>query len=215
MEFIGENKYGFDANSLGFPSILGCQAICFQTSRGLYGFHDAKSGTSGARAHLTPLQVSDDKLRVFAGWVGSQLQRGETGVAVYGVINRDEQYSPNTQGNTDWKNVLLGLANALTFTGGVYGARVASHVEKKGSIYVQFDLAGTTVTSGFKRWSKMDVDVHNKVATTNQGQLNPSGATFVAAPLFGSGKVAPVVRKDAGKGFNLNRIAQVKFFKFQ
>ena len=219
MHFVHENQMAFDAQKLGFPSILGCQAICFHTSRGLYGFHDLKSSPRGT---ATSTQISGDKLLVFAQWVKGLFQTGETGVALYGVINRDEQYNPDTAGNAEWKSVLLGLVGptALNFAGDVFAARINSHLEKKTSekaksAYVEFELAGNLCTVGFKRWSKIDADFDNKVTPSVQGRIIPDGNAFKADALYGSGKVAPVVRKDDSKGFNLNRIAVKTFLKFQ
>jgi len=219
MHWVHENQMAFDAAALGFPSILGCQAICFHTTRGLYGFHDAKSGQRGT---LTATDVSDAKLKIFAKWVTDSFQTGETGIALYGVINRDEQYNPDAAGNAEWKAVLLGLAGtgALGFTGDVSGARINSHLEKKSSdkdksAYVQFDLAGNDCTVGFKRWSKMEADTKNKVKPAVQKAVVYRDPVFQPEDIFGSGKVAPVVRKDSSKGFNLNRIAIKQFIKFQ
>ena len=209
----------FDHTCLGFPSILGCQAICFQTSRGLYGFHDAKSGQRGT---MTVTGVSNAKLKIFAKWVTDGFQTGETGVALYGIINRDEQYNPDAAGNAEWKAVLLGVAgtDALGFAGPVLGARINSNLEKKSSekdksAYVQFDLVGNNCTVAFKRWSKMEADNKHKVAPVAQKSVVYRDPVFQAEDLYGSGKVAPVVRKDASKGFNLNRIAVQQFIKFQ
>jgi hypothetical protein len=223
MHFIHENQMAFDSGGLGFPSILGCQAICLHTSRGLYGFHDAKSGTQ-LRGGMSPTQVSNEKLGVFANWVTGLLQVGETRIALYGVINRDEQYNPDTAGNAEWKAVLLGLAGAFVpeFAGAVYGTRINNHLEKKTSdkdksVYVQFDLSGNACTVGFKRWSKMKADMVNKVTPTVQEAVvyRKNTSAFQAEPLYGSGKVAPVVRQDSTKGFNLNTIALKQFLKFQ
>jgi hypothetical protein len=94
MHWVHENQMAFDNAQLGFPSILGCQAICFHTSRGLYGFHDLKTG--GQASGMTAAQASDAKLKIFAKWVKDDcFQIGETGIALYGVINRDEQYNPD------------------------------------------------------------------------------------------------------------------------
>jgi len=218
MHFIHENQMAFDATGLGFPSILGCQAICLHTSRGLYGFHDAKSGVRG---DMSATEVSNAKLGVFATWVTGLLQPGETRIALYGVINRDEQYNPDAAGNAEWKAVLLGLAGAFVpkFTGDVYGTRINNHLEKKTSdkdksVYVQFDLAGNACSVGFKRWSKMKADMANKVTPTVQQAVVYRTTAFQAEPLYGSGKVAPVVRQDSTKGFKLNPIALKQFLKF-
>ena len=45
--FLAENQYGFSTTSLGFPSISACRAIVYQTSRGLYGFHQASGAHPG------------------------------------------------------------------------------------------------------------------------------------------------------------------------
>lgn len=217
MHHVHENQMAFDPASLGFPSILGCQAICFHTSRGLYGFHDLKSGSNQT---MTEAEAGAAKLRTFANWVTGLFQHGEVGVALFGVINRDEQYNPDTAGNAEWKGVLLGLAGSLVFTGAVYGARITSHLEKKSSdkeksVYVQFDLAGGNCRVGFKRWSKMSADFAHKVKPTVQNVVVLRGDTFQSEPLYGKGLVAPVVRQDPNKGFNLNPIALKQFFKFQ
>ena len=213
MHYVYENQYAFDAGSLGFPSILGCQAICFHTSRGLYGFHDAKSG---ARLGMSAADVSNAKLAEFAGWVQGEMQAGETGTALIGVINQGEQYTASTAGNAEWKAVLTGLATSLGFAGDIRGARVSSHVESGGSIYVQFDVAGNDCAVGFKRWSKLDSDHQHKVQPTSQGRViwDKGASSYGAAPLYGSGTVAPVVRKNTNKGLNLNKIATKKFLTF-
>jgi hypothetical protein len=219
MHWVHENQMAFDNAQVGFPSILGCQAICFHTTRGLYGFHDLK--TSGQASGLTAAQASDAKLKIFAKWVKDDcFQIGETGIALYGIINRDEQYSPDAAGNADWKSVLLGLAGHLTFTGPVLGFRINNHLEKKTSdkdksVYVQFDLAGTACSVGFKRWSKLEADVKNKEKPADQKIVVFRKPDFKGEDLYGKGEVAPVVRKDSSKGFNLNRIAIKQFIKIR
>lgn len=41
MIFLAENQYGFSKAALGFPSISACRAIVYQTTEGLFGFHQA------------------------------------------------------------------------------------------------------------------------------------------------------------------------------
>ena len=215
MHYVDENHLAFDPASLGFPSILGCQAICLQTSRGLYGFHDYKSGTQGRLEDATPLDVSNDKLTLFARWIADHKDPNEVFVALYGVINRAQQYATTVSGVADWESVLMGLASALEFTGDVYGARLNSHLGTNDSAYVQFDLVGPSCAVGFKRWSKMSADIHNKVTPVVQQRVVSRGGTFVTENLYGRGQVAPVVRKVATKGFNLNKLSKSQFTKFQ
>ena len=86
MDYIGENNLAFDSGALGFPSIFGCQAICLHTSLGLYGFHDFKSGKQGGRDDMSPIQVSNKKLGVFAEWVDAEMSVGEKMIALYGGV---------------------------------------------------------------------------------------------------------------------------------
>jgi hypothetical protein len=61
----------------------------------------------------------------------------------------------------------------------------------------------------------MKADLVNKVTPTMQKAVVYRTSAFQAEPLYGSGKVAPVVRQDSTKGFNLNRIALKQFSRFQ
>lgn len=219
MEFIPENDMAFDAASLGFPSIGGCQAICVQTTNGLYGFHDMKSAP---RLAMNAQQISAAKLTEFANWILGKLQVGETITAIYGVINRDNQYAPSATGNADWQTVLLGLATALNnFAGPVLGHRLnnTSHLPTGESAYVRFDLNGGAVSVGYKRWSKMRSDTANKVtpaaADHKRVKWNSANSAYEADDLFGTGQVSPVVRIDTSKGERLNTIAASEFTAFQ
>lgn len=213
MHYIPEDQMAFDASKLGFPSVYGCQAICVHSSRGLYGFHDLKTGS---KLHMTATQAGDAKLSVFGAWVLRQMQSSENLIAVYGVINRGQQYSADTTGNAEWSAVLTSLSQAMNFTGNVYGARIDSHVSKKDSAYIEYSLAGNYVTVGFKRWSKMESDHNHPVQPQLQGRVkfDSKTQTFDPLPLFGKGLVSPALRKD-GKNLNLNLIATKKFIQFQ
>lgn len=218
MHYLPENNCGFDPSSLGFPSIKGCQAICYQTTRGLYGFHDYKAGGAFYDNDDDAVTKSKKKLQAFASWVASQSQIGETGVAIYGVINRTHQYTSDTAGNQEWGNVLRDLANSLGFGGSVKGARVSSHVKPDDSIYVVYDTTGGSMKIGFKRWSKMTTDSTNLVTPVSQARTRPVGGPgggFQTSALPGHGKVSPVVRQDVTKSVNLNDIPLKKFVTFQ
>jgi hypothetical protein len=156
LKYLGNNHIGFDSNSLGFPSILGCQAIVYQTRQGLFGFHDMRTGSTPL---LTYEQVVALKIQQFAAWVQNHsINHGTQALHLYGVINQAHQYSDDTAGNTNWRNMLQWVATALNFQGPIHGYRVTSHVEKNDSIYVRYDVNGDECTIGFKRWTKMDFD---------------------------------------------------------
>lgn len=48
MPELSENQWGYDASTLGFPSISACRAIVLKTTAGLFGFHMYFSHDSAA-----------------------------------------------------------------------------------------------------------------------------------------------------------------------
>lgn len=152
MLFLNSNDYGFDAQSLGFPSVMGCQALVLLTSQGLYGLHDLKAGAAEA-ARL--------KIEFFADWVRATFaaKGGGNKLRLYGVINNTQQYTNNAFGNGEWDAMLRHLAEALEFDGPISKYRVNKHIDRKGSIYIRFDNAhDDTCLIRYKRWSKMESD---------------------------------------------------------
>ncbi|MCX9158075.1 hypothetical protein OPU71_18285 [Niveibacterium sp. 24ML] len=166
MLFLNSNDYGFDSQTLGFPSVMGCQALVLLTSHGLYGLHDLKAGTAEAARH---------KIEFFADWVKGALaaKGGGDKLRLYGVINHTQQYTNNTFGNGEWDAMLLHLAGALEFDGPISKYRVSKHIDRDGSIYIRFDNAhdGNCVIR-YKRWSKMESnDSHVFAAPADYGFL--------------------------------------------
>ncbi|MDM0112610.1 hypothetical protein QTI66_10660 [Variovorax sp. J22R133] len=224
MHYVGNNHVAFDTQSLGFPSIQSCQAVCFQVTGGLYGFHDYK-GSGGA-------QVDAAKARAFAGWASTNGSAGiANGIALYGVINQEHQYTHDQAGAQDWKTMLLGVAQELRFDGPVYGVRITSHVGASDSLYVRFDIAGNDVRISYKRWSKME---KNTKATAlnpdHQALVRPAKSGEVDAKLITATDrpytttslkdyefedVFPVRRKEPGKAENLNIVASKKIEQFR
>ena len=141
MHYVGNNHLAFDSQSLGFPSILGCQAVCFHVTGGLYGFHDMRSFGGAA--------VDTAKAKAFKTWAKANGPGIAAGQALYGVINQQHGYTQDAAGELEWKTMLLGVATALKFGGPVYGVRVISHVGKADSLYVQLDLAGGAVSISY------------------------------------------------------------------
>jgi hypothetical protein len=224
MHYVGNNHVAFDAQSLGFPSIQSCQAVCLQVAGGLYGFHDYK-GSGGAG-------VDAAKAKAFAGWAQANGTADvDGGVALYGVVNQAHQYTHDHSGEQEWKTMLLGVAQELGFDGPIYGVRITAHVGKADSLYVRFDLVGNDVRISYKRWSKMEQNKGAKpLNPDNQALVRPAKSAEVDAktikadsrPYFTESlkdyeyeDVFPVRRKDPGKAQNLNIVASKKIVKFR
>ncbi|MEJ6709566.1 MAG: hypothetical protein QNK92_12375 [Amylibacter sp.] len=219
MEFIPENHMAFDAADIGLPSISACQAICVQTSRGLYGFHDLKAG-----ADFIGKQTSDEagteKIARFADWIKDSLNMDETIITVQGFVNASQQYNASTDGNLVWAATLTKLASSFGFTAPVISFRlsIGSHLKNTESAYVKFSLAGGNLSVGYKRWSKMKEDNTAKNAAdpaVHQMVRRPHGGAFGVVVVPKAFAVAPVIRQDPTKGENLNMIALRKGIVFQ
>lgn len=216
MVYVGNNHVGFDANALGFPSILGCQAVVYQTTQGLFGFHDMKGG-GVVEGLVSQTDIDSAKAAAFAQFVqGTNIPHQAHARQIYGVINQTQQYGTDQEGVTAWQTMLLGVAAALGFNGPIYGYRVTKHVGKADSIYVRFDAVGTECTISFKRWSKMELDPNNTIALdSNVQQAMGKTSGYGQAPVYvvkdPVEQVRPVLRKvkknkpTVGEG-NLNVI---------
>jgi hypothetical protein len=153
VRFLDTNQVGFDPAALGFPSVQSCQALVYQTDIGLFGFHASSSS----------LPVHEKKCDAFALFVQNRsiAHAGAVvntrGVCVIGVITRYERFGDKQGTKDNWGNELTAFADALGFTGNVYGIQVSSHVDKNESIYVRFDwVANARCKVRYKRWTKMD-----------------------------------------------------------
>lgn len=216
MHYVGNNHVAFDTQSLGFPSIQSCQAVCFQVTGGIYGFHDYK-GAGGAG-------VDDEKAKAFAQWAKANGSAdAEDGIALYGVINQEHQYTRDQAGEHDWRTMLVGVADRLEFDGPIYGVRITTHVGRADSLYVRFDVVGHDVRISYKRWSKMEKDTgaaplnpddQALVRPAKSNEIDPAQIKADARPYVTQAlkdyeyeDVFPVRRKDPGKAQNLNIVA--------
>jgi hypothetical protein len=214
MLHLNSNDYGFDSQSLGFPSVMGCQALVLLTSQGLYGLHDLKTAwPESARLKVETWGTSVDNT--------FNLKGGGQKLKLYGVINNTQQYVDSTDGNNDWDDMLRHAAQALSFTGEICKYRINKHIDKKGSVYIRFDVAhNDTCLISYKRWSKMGSDDSDVFTSPNdygflRGQLgvNPQGTDVMAtsytsqAPGVFTNSVYRQGRTDEG---NLNVVSAKK-----
>jgi len=154
MIYISTNELGFDQYSLGFPSVRTCQAIVYRTDFGLFGFHDAYGEVRTFKA----------KCKTFNQFVQNLSQNHETQAqALICVIHRTTRFNTDTAGDQSeetWKNQVSMVADALTYKGPIWGARLMKHTDKTdGSAYIRFDIRDNGAPPcrvRFKRWSKME-----------------------------------------------------------
>jgi hypothetical protein len=219
MQYLGNNHVGFDNMALGFPSIFGCQAIVYHTESGLFGMHDMKSGAGMA----TQEAVVAGKSTAFVDWIARQAHGASKGIALYGVINRNEQYAYTGAGIAEWSDMLIDLAEQLDarfgFDGPVSGARINSHVKKGGSVYVRFDGHGQECQVSYKRWTKLENDQETMHSPDTQAVLQRRSqmtGEFNSVTLSDTEyDDAYVVRRIGPKPMNMHLIATAKFQEFR
>ncbi len=121
MIYLLERQVGFgDNEGVGFPSIKGCLAVAYQTTSGIFGFHNA--GNSAA----DKFAVRSKKWR---DWVFQHPNGKDPGVALYGVsfIRRNLRgYSPSKPPVAFWKEEMKNFAHQLNFTGPIFGSDLAA-----------------------------------------------------------------------------------------
>jgi hypothetical protein len=134
MQYLLEHEYGYDTDAIGFPSISGCHAIVYQTTGGLFGFHNA--GGSAEDTWATRAQG-------FAGFVQKHLGNG-SGLQLYGCSFVGDNRRGYTMGKVmkHWKEELKEVAAVLGYKGKIRGYDLAATgIEDPASAYVEYQAA--------------------------------------------------------------------------
>jgi hypothetical protein len=142
---LNEREVGFDANSIGFPSIGACMGVVLQTANGLYGFH------------AMPGDV--DRVAGYDLFIQRHALTG-AGVHLYGSCIRSKRCSGDL---AQWRAEMTTIANALNYHGPVGGFDLPAYPDNKDkttdTTYVEYRRDATTSTCEiyYKRMSKMTV----------------------------------------------------------
>lgn len=110
--FLSENHYGFSRATLGFPSISACRAVIYQTTEGLFGFHQASGAHPGKIAGFGAK---------FAGFVREHPQGAGTGLNLFvaAKVGAGSSYRMGHEGALEHQAEMKAFADALGFTGTV------------------------------------------------------------------------------------------------
>jgi hypothetical protein len=145
MEYLGEHEFAFSDDRLGFPSIAGCRAIVYQTTAGLFGYHNA----GGNWARDWP-----DRSREFADYVRNHVRRDGLGLQLY-VTGFTRQPQTGYTGPADWPGEAKAFAKALGFKGPRGGYDLSTSIAN-GSAYVEYRRVGSSCLLFVNAW-----DDHN------------------------------------------------------
>lgn len=155
MRQLFNNQLDHHATALGFPSVLACNAIVYQTATGLCGLHNY-GGDS-------PHQY-DARAAAFTAFA-QQCNMLHAGQArnLYSVINIRYD-TRNQESRQSWIAEMSTFARSLGFTGTIHLIKLIKHLDPGGSVYIQYDMlpgnAGCRIR--YKKWSKMrETRVHD------------------------------------------------------
>ena len=160
MKYLLEHEMGFDTQELGFPSIQGCHAIVYQTSTGLYGYHNF--GGSGDDRFLP-------RATTFSRFVTDHGGTGQTATRLYGcsfIGNNQRGYGGIAK--TNWKQELVAFATALNYSGKISGYDLYKTLKgANASAYVEYQTNGEKCDVHIRQWSKNDKPA--RVANPDRG----------------------------------------------
>jgi hypothetical protein len=133
MIYLLERETGFgDNEGIGFPSIQGCLAIAYQTTTGIFGFHNA--GNSGADKFA-------ERSKKWRDWVVAHPNGNDPGVALYGVSfvrSNQRGYALGKSPVSSWKDEMKAFAHQLNFTGPILGSDLSGIFDRPVSALVEF-----------------------------------------------------------------------------
>lgn len=164
MKFLMEHEMAFDANELAFPSISGCHAIVYQTSAGLYGYHNY--GGSAADK-FKPRAVK------FFEFIRDHGGLANPGSRIYGcsfVGNNGRGYSAPVKDS--WKAELVAFATELTYTGKISGYDLDKRFPGiNRSALVEYRTSGTKCDVFVREWLDPGADAE-PLRMNNPGRAN-------------------------------------------
>jgi hypothetical protein len=141
MEYFGEHEFGFSNDRLGFPSIKACRAIVYQTSNGLFGFHNY-----GGSA---PNQW-DGRAQEFASFVTGHPLGNTPGFNLYVTTFAAEGSGYGSL--AEWKGEAKAFAKALKYKGTRSGFNL-SNTYKNVSAYVEYRRVGSVCIIMADAWN--------------------------------------------------------------
>ncbi|MEM1436496.1 MAG: hypothetical protein AAGG11_20770 [Pseudomonadota bacterium] len=174
--FVSERELVYSPNALGFPSIGGCHAICYVTGAGLFGYHNYGGETKSQY---------EDRAKAFRTFINGHASGPAGGTALYGACFLSPKASGGSwraygiPGRDKWVAELQAFADAVGFTGPVYGIDLGKSPALadgwKGSAYVEFTKVSEKCVVQIKAWNEGDKSTGTNGDHVNI-QYNASGA---------------------------------------
>ncbi|MBR0673791.1 hypothetical protein [Neoroseomonas soli] len=174
---LGEYEFGYAADRIGFPSISACRAIVYQTTTGLFGFHQATG--------YGPLKIDRDA-RKFAAFVNGHAAGAGHGLNVYvgAKLGAGGTYSMGMPGAQEVAAEIGAIARELRFTGPVSCYDLSIGRPGAQGAYVEFVANGGICDIFANDWVEHHADGNKGAPTGNPGDhlISHAGKTDFSAP---------------------------------
>ena len=192
---LGEYEYGYAATRIGFPSISACRAILYQTTTGLFGFHQATG--------YGPTKIDRDADK-FARFVSGHRAGAGAGLNLYvaAKLGDGSTYAQAMPGMQEFAAEIGAVARALRFAGPVLAYDLSYNTAGRQGVYVEFHARQDGCDMFINNWVDHHQDSHKGAPTGSPGDhmISHAGKTefstparvFLQADITGQRQVEPI-----------------------
>lgn len=192
---LSEYEYGYSPASIGFPSISACRAILYQTTTGLFGFHQATG--------YGPTKIDRDADK-FARFVTGHRAGAGTGLNLYvgAKIGAGSTYAQGMPGLQEMIAEIGAIARALRFDGPARLYDLAYNTPGSQGVYIEFDARHDSCDIFINNWVDHHDNSHKGAPTGSPGdhlychatktEFTTPARVFLKADLAGQRQVEPI-----------------------
>ena len=192
---LGEYEFGYSPTRIGFPSISACRAILYQTTTGLFGFHQATGYGPGK---------IDRDAKKFARFVAGHRSGTGAGLNLYvgAKLGGGSTYALGMPGMQEMVAEVGAIAQELRFDGPARVYDLSYNTADLQGVYVEFVALTDRCEMFINNWVDHHDDSHKGPPTGSPGDhmISLAGKTdfsvparvFLKADIAGQHKVEPV-----------------------
>ncbi|MBR0650705.1 hypothetical protein GXW78_13595 [Roseomonas terrae] len=192
---LSEYEYGYSPTRIGFPSISACRAILYQTTTGLFGFHQATG--------YGPTKIDRDADK-FARFVTGHRGGAGTGLNLYvgAKIGAGSTYSQGLPGLQEMVAEIGAIARALRFDGPARLYDLSYNTPGAQGVYIEFDARTDSCDVLINNWVDHHDDTHKGAPHGNPGDhlychasktdFTTPARVFLQADTTGQHQVEPI-----------------------
>ncbi|MBR0679859.1 hypothetical protein GXW74_05125 [Roseomonas eburnea] len=159
---LGEYEFGFSTTRIGFPSISACRAILYQTTTGLFGFHQATG--------YGPMKIDRDAKK-FANFVNGHSAGVGTGLNLYvgAKLGAGGTYSMGMPGMQEFVAEIGAIAGELRFDGPARCYDLSYGRPGAQGVFVEFGVNGGACDMMVNDWIEHHGDGNKGAPLGNAG----------------------------------------------